>query len=130
MLGSMAGITDRLSAQALFNFARSTFTSDAIGTTFTTYGTTVSLNYLIAPMFTANLSHQWLMFDSQSQSNGLNAADLGFAKQVILLGFTYAYSPRGDFFRSGAFWEGSSGGSSSAESGLGKSGSGGVDTKK
>ena len=128
LLGSTAGITDRLSAQALFNYARSSFTSETIGTNFTTYGTTVSLNYLITPMFTARLSHQWLMFDSQM--SGLNAADLGFAKQVILLGFTYAYSPRGDFFRSGAFWEGSSGGSSSAESGLGKSGSGGVDTKK
>ncbi|MCI1279518.1 MAG: hypothetical protein LKG23_11110 [Nitrospira sp.] len=129
-LGSTAGITDRLSAQALFNYANSSFTSDTIGTSFTTYGTTVSLNYLITPMFTANLSHQWLNFDTESQSSGLNAADLGFSKQVIMLGFTYAYSPRGDFFRSGAFWEGSSGGSSPAESGLGKSGSGGVDTKK
>ena len=130
LLGSTAGITDRLSAQALFNYANSSFTSGTIGTNFTTYGTTVSLNYLITPMFTARLSHQWLMFDSQSQSSGLNAADLGFAKQVILLGFTYAYSPRGDFFRSGAFWEGSSGGSSSVESGIGGAGSGGVDTRK
>lgn len=128
MLGSTAGITDRLTAQALFNFARSTFTSDAIGTTFTTYGTTVSLNYLITPTFTARLSHQWLMFDNQA--TGLSAADLGFSKQVILLGFTYAYAPRGDFFRSGAFWEGASGASSSGDAGTGKSGSGGVDTKK
>lgn len=127
-LASAAGITDKLTAQALFNFARSSFTSDAVGTTFTTYGTTVSLNYLITPTFTARLSHQWLMFENQT--SGLSAGDLGFAKQVILLGFTYAYAPRGDFFRSGAFWEGSSGGSSSAEAGVGKSGSGGVDTKK
>ena len=127
-LGSTAGITDKLSAQALFNYARSTFTSDTIGTTFSTYGTTVSLNYLITPMFTATLSHQWLMFDTQT--SGFNAGDLGFAKQMILLGFTYAYSPRGDFFRSGAFWEGSSGSSSAAEAGVSKSGSGGVDTKK
>ncbi len=127
-LASAAGITDKLTAQAMFNFARSSFTSDAIGTTFTTYGTTVSLNYLITPTFTARLSHQWLMFENQT--SGLGAGDLGFAKQVILLGFTYAYAPRGDFFRSGAFWEGASGSSSSAEAGVGKSGSGGVDTKK
>lgn len=128
LLGSTAGITDRLSAQALFNFARSSFTSETVGTNFTTYGTTVSLNYLITPMFTARLSHQWLMFENQT--SGFSAGDLGFAKQMILLGFTYAYSPRGDFFRSGAFWEGPAGASSSSESGAGKSGSGGVDTKK
>lgn len=127
-LASAAGITDKLTAQALLNVGRSTFTSDAIGTTFTTYGTTVSLNYLITPTFTARLSHQWLMFDSQS--SGLNAADFGFSKHVILLGLTYAYAPRGDFFRSGAFWEGASGASSSVDAGAGKSGSGGVDTKK
>ena len=128
LLGGTAGITDRLSAQALFNYARSSYTSEAIGTTFSTYGTTVSLNYLITPMLTARLSHQWLKFDNQA--SGVSAADFGFAKQVILLGFTYAYSPRGDFFRSGAFWEGSSGTPSSAQSGFGTSGSGGVDTKK
>lgn len=125
---SMAGITDKLTAQALFNVGRSTFTSDAIGTTFTTYGTTVSLNYLIAPTLTARLSHQWLMFENQT--GGLSAGDFGFAKHVILLGLTYAYSPRGDFFRSGAFWEGAAGSSSPADAGSGKSGSGGVDTKK
>ena len=132
-LVSMAGITDKLTAQGIFNVARSSFTSDAIGTTFTTYGTTVSLNYLITPTFTARLSHQWLMFDNQitGQTSGLNAGDLGFSKHVILLGFTYAYAPRGDFFRSGAFWEGASGtSSSSVDAGAGKSGSGGVDTKK
>ncbi|ULA59218.1 MAG: conserved exported protein of unknown function [Nitrospira sp.] len=127
-LVSAAGITDKLTAQGLFNVARSSFTSDAIGTTFTTYGTTVSLNYLITPTFTARLSHQWLMFDNQT--SGLSAGDLGFSKHVILLGFTYAYAPRGDFFRSGAFWEGASGASSSVDAGAGKSGSGGVDTKK
>lgn len=129
ILGGIAGITDKLSAQALFNYARSTFTSDTIGTTFSTYGTTVSLNYLITPMLAARLSHQWLMFENQ-QTSGFSAADLGFSKQMVLLGFTYAYSPRGDFFRTGAFWEGPSGASSSAESGIGKSGSGGMDTKK
>ena len=112
----------------MYNLARSSYTSEAIGTTFSTYGTTVSLNYLITPMLTARLSHQWLKFDNQT--SGVSAADFGFAKQVVLLGFTYAYSPRGDFFRSGAFWEGPSGASSSAESGVSKSGSGGVDTKK
>jgi hypothetical protein len=124
-LGSMAGITNKLTAQALFNYAQSSFTSDTVGTTFNTYGTTVSLNYLITPTFTAMLSHQWLNFDLKATSG--NAADFGFAKHVILLGFTYAYSPRGDFFRSGAFWESPSGGSSSD---TGKSGSGGVEIKK
>lgn len=127
-LASMAGITDKLTAQGIFNVGRSSFTSDAIGTTFTTYGTTVSLNYLITPTFTARLSHQWLMFDTQTSS--LSAGDFGFSKHLILLGFTYAYAPRGDFFRSGAFWEGASGTSSSVDAGAGKSGSGGVDTKK
>ena len=124
-LGSMAGITNKLTAQALFNYAQSSFTSDTVGTKFSTYGTTVSLNYLITPTFTAMLSHQWLNFDLQATSG--NAGDFGFAKHVILLGFTYAYSPRGDFFRSGAFWDGPSGGSSSD---AGKSGSGGVEIKK
>ncbi|MBX3342686.1 MAG: hypothetical protein KF711_13930 [Nitrospira sp.] len=127
-LTSAAGITDKLTAQGMLNVARSTFTSDTIGTTFTTYGTTVSLNYLITPTLTARLSHQWLMFENQT--SGLSAGDLGFSKHVILLGFTYAYAPRGDFFRSGAFWEGSSGASSSGDGGAGKSGSEGVDTKK
>jgi hypothetical protein len=127
-LVSGAGITDKLTAQALFNFAHSSSTSDAIGTSFTTYGTTVSLNYLITPTLTARLSHQWLQFENQTA--GVSAGDFGFAKQVVLFGFTYAYAPRGDFFRSGAFWESSSGASSSAQSGIGTSGSGGVDTKK
>ena len=125
-LGSMAGITSKLTAQALFNYAHSSFTSDTVGTTFSTYGTTVSLNYLITPTFTARLSHQWLNFDNQTNA-GVGAADLGISKHVILLGFTYAYAPRGDFFRSGAFWESPSGGSSSD---AGKSGSGGVEIKK
>lgn len=127
-LGSMAGITDKLTGQVLFNYGRSTFTSDSIGTTFSTYGTNVSLNYLITPTLRATLSHQWLMFDNQATV--ASATDLSFAKQVVLLGFTYVYAPRGDFFRSGAFWESSSSTSSSAESGPGKSGSGGVDIKK
>jgi hypothetical protein len=126
-LGSMAGITDKLTTQAFLNYARSSYTSDAIGTTFTTYGTTVSLNYLITPTFTARLSHQWLNFDNQSNATG--AADLGISKHVILLAFTYAYAPRGDFFRAGAFWEGPSSGSSSP-SDAGKSGSGGAEIKK
>jgi len=68
------------------------------------------------------------MFDTQA--SGVSAGDLGFSKQVVLLAFTYAYAPRGDFFRSGALWEGSSSASSSAESGAGKSGSGGADITK
>ena len=47
--GGTTGITHKLTAQALFNYARSSFTSEAIGNTFTTYGTTVSFNYLITP---------------------------------------------------------------------------------
>ncbi|MEP7152217.1 MAG: hypothetical protein ABI856_10935 [Nitrospira sp.] len=125
LLGSTAGITDKLTAQGSLNYARSSFTSDTIGTTFSTYGTTVSLNYLITPTFTARLSHQWLNFDNQTTLG--SAGDLGFSKQVILLAFTYAYAPRGDFFRSGAFWESPSGGSSSD---AGNTGSGGVEIKK
>lgn len=124
-LGSTAGITNKLTAQAFLNFARSSFTSDALGTTFTTYGTTASLSYLITPTFTASLSHQWLNFDNQTNVAGV--ANLGISKHVILLGLTYAYSPRGDFFRAGAFWEGTSGVSSSD---AGKSGSGGGELKK
>jgi hypothetical protein len=125
-LGSTAGITNKLTAQALFNFAHSSFASDTIATTFSTYGTTVSLNYLITPTLTAMLSHQWLNFDNKI--NVASAGSLGFAKQVVLLGFTYAYAPRGDFFRSGAFWERPSGGSTS---GTDRSGSGGgADIKK
>ncbi len=134
-LGGMAGITDKLTAQGFLNYARSSYTSDSIGSTFSTYGTTVALNYLITPTFTARLSHQWLSFDN-NQSNAAGVADLAFSKHVILLAFTYAYAPRGDFFRSGAFWEGPSGASSSdaGKSGsggdAGKSGSGGVEIKK
>ncbi len=79
LLGSTAGITDKLTVQGNFNYARSSFTSDTIGTTFSTYGTTVSLNYLITPTFTARLSHQWLNFDNQT--NIASAGDLGFSKQ-------------------------------------------------
>ncbi len=124
-LGGMAGITDRLTGQALFNFAHSSYTSDAIATTFSTYGTTVALSYLITPTFAARLSHQWLMFDNQV--NTTSSGDLGFAKQVVLLGFTYAYSPRGDFFRAGAFWGSPSVG---ATTDSGKPGAGGIDLKK
>ena len=123
--GGTAGISDKVTAQALFNYARSSYTSDAIGTTFTTYGTTVSFSYLITPTFTARLSHQWLNFDNLT--TGVSGGDLGFSKQMVLLGFTYAYAPRGDFFRSGAFWESPSGGSSSD---TGQTGSGGVEIKK
>ena len=66
-----------------------------------------------------------------SQLSFGGVADLGISKHVILLAFTYAYAPRGDFFRTGAFWEGTSGPSSDASSSdAGKSGSGGVEIKK
>jgi hypothetical protein len=125
-LGGAAGITDRLTGQALLNFSHSSFTSQNIGTTFNSYGTTVMLNYLITPALTAMISHRWLMFDNQVNTAGVG--DLSFSKHVVLIGFTYAYAPRGDFFRSGSFWESPSGGSSSTtgKSELG----GGGDTKK
>lgn len=125
-LGGAAGITDRLTGQALLNFSHSSFTSQNISTTFNSYGTTVMLNYLITPTLTAMVSHRWLMFDNQVNTAGVG--DLSFSKHVVLIGFTYAYAPRGDFFRSGAFWESPSGGSSSTtgKSELG----GGGDTKK
>ncbi|MBX3237339.1 MAG: hypothetical protein KF814_14420 [Nitrospiraceae bacterium] len=127
-LTSAAGITDRLTAQAGFNFAHSSFTADTVGTTFNSYGTTVGLNYLITPTFTAFLTHRWLQFDNNVTAVG--AGDLSFSKQVVLLGLTYAYAPRGDFFRSGAFWEGASSESSGAGSGSGTNSPGGVDLKK
>lgn len=127
-LTSAAGITDRLTAQAGFNFAHSTFTSDTVGTTFNSYGTTVGLNYLITPTFSAFLTHRWLQFDNNVTAVG--AGDLSFSKQVVLLGLTYAYAPRGDFFRSGAFWEGASTESSSSGGGSGTTSPGGVDLKK
>jgi len=125
-LGGAAGITDRLTGQALLNFSHSSFTSQNIGTTFNSYGTTVMLNYLITPTLTAMVSHRWLMFDNHVDVAGVG--NLSFSKHVVLVGFTYAYAPRGDFFRSGAFWESPSGGSSPVP-GKPESGGGG-DTKK
>ena len=52
------------------------------------------------------------------------ASDFSFSKQMIILGLSYAYSPRGDFFRSGAFWDTSSGASTTG-TGASQSGSGG-----
>ena len=56
------------------------------------------------------------------------ASDFSFSKHMIILGLTYAYSPRGDFFRSGAFWDT---GASATGTGASQSGSGGgVEIKK
>jgi hypothetical protein len=129
-LNGSAGITDRLTTFAAFNFAHSSYTSDVVDSTFNSYGTIVMLNYLITRTLQASLSHMWLNFGSES-AGGATAADFSMSKQMVMLGLSYAYSPRGDFFRSGGFWESPSpSGSSTTGPAPGKSGSGGVEIKK
>jgi hypothetical protein len=127
-LNGSAGITDRLTAFGGFNYAHSSFTSQVNTGTFDSYGTIVMLNYLVTRTLQASLSHQWLNFSSGS--DGATAADFNMSKHMVMLGLSYAYSPRGDFFRSGAFWESPSSGSSTTGSAPGQSGSGGVEIKK
>jgi hypothetical protein len=127
-LNGSAGITDRLSALGGFNFAHSSFTSQVNTGSFNSYGTIVMLNYLVTRTLQASLSHQWLNFSSSSE--GGSVPDFGLSKHMIMLGISYAYSPRGDFFRSGAFWESPSSGSSTTGPARGQSGSGGVEIKK
>ena len=127
-LNSSAGITDRLTTFAGFNFAHSSFTSQTNNTTFDTYGSVVMLNYLIGRTLTASLTHQWLNF--VGSSGGINNTDFSFSKHVLMLGISYAFAPRGDFFRAGAFWDGATPSDSSGGVTPGKSGTGGVDIKK
>lgn len=128
-INTSAGISDRLTASGGFNFAHSSFTSQVNNGTFDTYGTIVMLNYLVAPTLQASLSHQWLNFAGSSGSVA-TASDFSLSKHMIMLGLSYAYSPRGDFFRSGAFWDTSSGASTTG-TGASQSGSGGgVEIKK
>jgi hypothetical protein len=127
-LNGSAGITDRMSAFGGFNFAHSSFTSQVNTGTFNSYGTIIMLNYLVTRTLQASLSHQWLNFSGSSEGGG--ASDFGLSKHMVMLGISYAYSPRGDFFRSGAFWESPSAGSSTTGPAPGQSGSGGVEIKK
>jgi hypothetical protein len=124
-LNGSAGITDRLTAFGGFNFAHSSFTSQVNTGTFNSYGTIVMLNYLITQTLQASLAHQWLNFSGGSDV--ASASDFSMSKHMVMLGISYAYSPRGDFFRSGPFWESSG----SSTTGTAPSpGSGGVEIKK
>ncbi len=127
-INASAGISDRLTAMGGFNFAHSSFTSQLNTGTFDTYGTIEMLNYLVAPSLQASLSHQWMEFTGSS-GGVATGSDFSFSKHIIMLGLSYAYSPRGDFFRSGAFWDTSSGASTTG-TGASQSGSGGVEIKK
>jgi hypothetical protein len=127
LVGS-AGITERLSGFGGFNYGHSSFTSQVNTGTFDSYGTVVMLNYLVTRSLQASLSHQWLNFSGGSAV--ASASDFSLSKHMVMLGISYAYSPRGDFFRSGAFWESPPSGSSTTGSVPGQSGSGGVEIKK
>jgi hypothetical protein len=129
-LTGSAGITDRLTAFGGFNYAHSSFTSQVNTGTFDSYGTIVMLNYLVTRTLQASLSHQWLNFTGGSDAAGAAASDFTMSKHMIMLGLSYAYDPRGGFFRSAAFWEGSSAGTSTTGAPPDKSGSGGVEIKK
>jgi hypothetical protein len=129
-LNTSAGITDRLTSLAGFNFAHSSFTSQVNTGTFDSYGTIVMLNYLVTRTLQATLSHQWLNFTGGSDGSANSNASFTLSKQMVMLGLSYAYSPRGDFFRAGAFWDTPSAGSSTTGSSPSQSGSGGVEIKK
>jgi hypothetical protein len=128
-LNGSAGITDRLTAFGGFNFAHSSFTSQVNDSTFNSYGIIAMLNYLVTRTLQASLSYQWLNFTSESGGTD-GSADFNMSKHMIMLGLSYAYSPRGDFFRGVAFWEGPSIGSSTTGTTPSQSGSGGVEIKK
>jgi hypothetical protein len=129
-LNTSAGITDRLTSLAGFNFAHSSFTSQVNTGTFDSYSTIVMLNYLVTRTLQATLSHQWLNFTGGSDSAANSSASFTLSKHMVMLGLSYAYSPRGDFFRAGAFWDTPSAGSSTTGSSPSQSGSGGVEIKK
>jgi hypothetical protein len=124
-INASAGLSDRLTAMGGVNFAHSSFTSQQNTGTFDTYGTIVMLNYLVAPSLQASLSHQWMNFAGSSGGQAPDS-DFSFSKHIIMLGLSYAYSPRGDFFRS--FWDTSS--ASTKGTGASQPGSGGVEIKK
>jgi hypothetical protein len=126
-LNGSAGITDRLTSFAGFNFAHSSFTNQINNQTFNTYGTVLMFNYLVTRTLQASLTHQWLSF---AGSGGASTSDFTFSKHMIMLGLSYAFAPRGDFFRSGAFWESSSSGSSTTGAKPSQPGSDGVEIKK
>lgn len=126
-LNGSAGITDRLTSFAGFNFAHSSFTNQINNQTFNTYGSVVMLNYLVTRTLQASLSHQWLSF---AGSGGASTSDFTFSKHMIMLGLSYAFAPRGDFFKSSAFWESSSSGSSTTGAKPSQPGSDGVEIKK
>jgi hypothetical protein len=133
-LSGSLGLTDRLSASSTLNFAHSEQTSTTDPSagggggngTFDSYGYTVMANYLLAPSLNLTFAYNWLRFAGGSSGG---TEDFGVSKHMLMLGLTYAFTPRGDFFRSGAFWQAPS--STGAESGAVPAGiPGGVDKTK
>ena len=129
-LNASAGITDRLTSLAGLNFAHSSFTSPVNTGTFDSYSTIMMLNYLVTRTLQASFSYQYLNFTGGSDSAANSASNFTMSKHMLMLGLSYAYSPRGDFFRGSAFWDTPSYGSSTTGPGPSQSGSGGVEIKK
>lgn len=129
-LNASAGITDRLTSLAGFNFAHSSFTSPVNTGTFDSYSAIAMLNYLVTRTLQASFSYQYLNFTGGSDSAANSGSNFTMSKHMLMLGLSYAYSPRGDFFRGSAFWDTPSYGSSTTGPGPSQSGSGGVEIKK
>jgi hypothetical protein len=115
-LSSSAGITDRLTVGSVFNFSHSSFTSTGGGAadSFDSYGFSAMASYLLAPSLNLTFAYNWLRFVGSAASNVVTATATGgefaFSKHTVMVGLTYAFDPRGTFFRSGAFWQPASGG--------------------
>jgi hypothetical protein len=111
-LSANTGLTDRLTVGSFLNFAHSSTTSQTVGDSqsFDTYGLSVMANYLLAPSLSLTFSYNWLRFVDGSASGIPGGGDFTFSKHMVMLGLTYAFDPRGTFFRSGAFWQSASSG--------------------
>ena len=103
-LSGSVGLTDRLTAQGGANLGYSKQAAEAGGTTFITYGTTATFNYLFTPTLRASLAHNWLSFDQSGVVAAGGASSSSFSKQTVLLSLSYAFGGRGDFFTTEAFW--------------------------
>ena len=103
-LSGSVGLTDRLTAQGGANLGYNKQIVEAASTTFITYGTTVSFNYLFTPTLRASLAHNWLSFDQSGAAAAGGTSSVSFSKQTVLLSLSYVFGVSGDFFRTGAFW--------------------------
>ncbi len=112
------GVTDRVTAQAGVNFARSIGSlrgAQSSTFAFDTYGTTEGLNYLVTPNLQASLTHSWLNFvDSSPNPTTLNSGNQAFefSKHMVMVSLSYVFTPAPGFFRSGGLDIGSAGGAS------------------